>query len=159
MRKVLVLIGFLGISCASWAQTENPSWAQLSSLHTGEKIQIVEMNSTKHSGTFAGFSDRAISYQDKADERSIERKDVRSVKLMKNIHRLRNTLVLGGVGAGIGAGIGAATYHPCSAPSFCLDIGGRALPTAAGAAVGLLGGLITGALLPSHQTIYSIKTP
>jgi hypothetical protein len=155
----MVLIGILGVSCGSWAQTDNPDWAKLSVLHAAEKIQIVEMNSKKHSGIYTSFSDRAISYQDKAGEQSIQRQDIRSVKLMKNKHRLRNTLVLGGVGAGVGAGIGAATYHPCSAPSFCPNIGGRGLPTAVGAAIGLIGGLITGVLLPSHQTIYSVKTP
>jgi hypothetical protein len=159
MRNVLILFGILGISCGSWAQTDNPSWEKLSVLQAAEKIQIVEMNSKKHSGSFAGFSAEAISYMDKAGEQSIPRKDVRSVKLMNHNHRLRNTLLLGGVGAGVGAGIGAATYHPCASPSFCIGVGGRGLPTAVGAAIGLVGGLITGALLPSHQTIYSVKTP
>jgi hypothetical protein len=116
------------------------SWANLSALQAGQKIQIVEMNSNKHSGTFVGFSDTAMSYQESAGEQTIRKQNVRSVKLMKNKHRLRNTLVLGGAGAGVGAGIGAATYPPCSSPSFCLDIGGRALPTAIGAAVGFVGG-------------------
>src|ERR1700730_9774692 len=142
MRKVLALIGILGISCGSWAQTDSPSWVKLSVLHAGDKIQIVEMNSRKYSGTYTSFSDRAISYQDKAGEQSIQRQDIRRVKLMKNKHRLRNTLMLGGVGAGVGAGIGAATYHPCSAPSFCPNIGGRGLPTAVGAAICLIGGFI-----------------
>jgi hypothetical protein len=159
LKKLLVLTGVLGISCGLWAQTDNSSWAKLSALLPGQKIQILEMNSEKHSGTYTSVSDRAISYQDKSGEQIVQRQDVRSVKLMKNKHRLVNTLVLGGVGAGVGAGIGAATYHPCSAPSFCIDVGGRGLPTAVGAAVGLVGGLIAGALLPGHETIYSVKAP
>jgi hypothetical protein len=159
MKKTFALIWILGISSCSLAQTDNPSWAKLSVLVVGQKIQIVEMNSKKHSGTFVASSDHGISFEDKSGAQSIPRQDVRSVKLKKNKHRLANTLVLGGVGAGVGAGIGAATYHPCSAPSFCIDVGGRGLPTAVGAAVGLVGGLIVGALLPGHQTIYSIKAP
>ena len=64
----------------------------------------------------------------------------------------------GGAGAGVGAGIGAATYHPCSSQSFCLDIGGRALPTAIGAAIGFVGVAVAGALLPSHKTIYRVNS-
>jgi hypothetical protein len=41
---------------------------------------------------------------------------------------LRNTIIVAGVGAGMGAVIGAALHRPCSSQSFCLDIGGAALP-------------------------------
>jgi hypothetical protein len=119
----------------------------------------VETNKKKHSGTFLAFSETEISYQDGAGHESIQRQDVRSVKLMKNSHRVRNTLLLGAAGAGVGAGIGAATHHSCSTSSFCLDIGGRGLPAAVGAAVGFVGGAVAGALLPGHKTIYSARTP
>src|ERR1035437_1589203 len=115
MRKLLFLICVLGMPCASWAQTDRASWANLSALLVGQKIQVVEMNAKKHSGTFVHVSDTAISYQETAGEQTIEKQDVRSVKLMKNNPRLRNTLiglaVGGGVGAGVGAVIGAATFH------------------------------------------------
>jgi hypothetical protein len=134
----------------------------LNSLLTGQKIQIVETNSKKHSGSFIRFSDTAISYQDNnAGEQSIQRQSVRSVKFMGNVHRLRNTLIGIGVGGGLGAGIGAATYHnnPCPPTSFCLNgIGGRGLPTAIGAVLGAAGGVIVGALWPSHKMIYDINS-
>ena len=162
MRKLLLLICVLGLPCVSWAQTGRASWTNLSALQAGQKIQIVDMNSKKHSGTFVNVSDTAISYQEAAGEQTIQKQDVRSVKLMENKHRLRNTLIGAAVGAGAGAGIGAATYHPKSCPAnafLCLNgIGGRGLPTAVGAAVGFVGGVVVGALLPSHKMIYSVNS-
>jgi len=148
------------MACASWGQSDRASWANLSGLQAGQKIQVVEMNSKKHSGTFVSVSDTAIAYQDGTGERTIQRQDVRTVKLRKNRHRLRNTLIGGLVGAAAGAGIGAATYHThsCSPNTFCLNgIGGRGVPTAIGAVIGLAGGIVVGVLLPSHSTIYSVN--
>jgi hypothetical protein len=157
MRKLLFLICVLGIPCAAWAQSKPTSWENLNTLQAGEKIQAVEMNSTKVSGTFLSISDVAISLQEKAGQLSIRRQDVRSVKLMKHQHRLRNTLVLGGVGAGVGAAIGAATLpSSCKGQPFCFDVG-RSIPPALGAVIGLLGGAVFGALLPSHKPIYRVK--
>jgi hypothetical protein len=158
MRKVLFLICTLGIPCGSWAQINQSSWTNLSALHAGQKIQVVEMNSKKHSGTFVIVSDAAITYQDPTGEWAIQHQDVRSVKLMKNNHRLRNTLIGAGVGGGIGAGIGAATYRPCSSQSFCIEPGGRGLPAGIGAVIGLAGGAAVGVLLPSHNMVYRVPS-
>ena len=162
MRRTLWLICILGMACLSWAQSDQASWANLSALHAGQKIQIVEMNSKKHSGTFVSVSDTAISCQDGTGDRTFQKQDVQSVKLMKNNRRLRNTLVGSLVGAGAGAGIGAATYHPKSCPPnafLCLNgIGGRGVPTAIGAVIGLAGGAIVGAVLPAHRTIYRVNS-
>jgi hypothetical protein len=75
---------------------------------------------------------------------------------MDHKHRLRNTFIVAGVGAGVGAGIGAALHKPCSSESFCLDIGGAALPAGVGAVLGGVGGAVVGILLPSHSTIYQV---
>lgn len=166
MRKLLLLIFVLGMPCASRAQTDRASWANLSALLLGQKIQVVEMNAKKHSGTFVHVSDTAISYQEAAGEQTIQKQDVRSVKLMKNKRRLRNTLiglgVGGGVGAGVGAGIGAATFHPCSSQSLCIQPVGKGGQTGIAAAFGFAGGAAVGAVIgvlsPSHSTIYSVKT-
>jgi hypothetical protein len=80
------------------------------------------------------------------------------VKLLENKHRLRNTLIVAGVGAGVGAAIGAASHKSCSSQSFCLDIGGSALPAGGGAVLGGVGGAVVGALLPSHSTIYRVSS-
>jgi hypothetical protein len=156
MRKLLWVVCVLGVSCASLAQVNQSSWVSLGGLKPGQKIQVVEVSSKKHSGVFASVSDTAIVYSEKTGERSVQRQDVRSVKLMENKHRLRNTLVVGAAGAGVGAAIGAATYKGCSSPSFCLDIGGRGLPTGIGAVIGGVGGVVVGVLLPSRETVYDV---
>jgi len=158
MRKALLLICVLGLTCISGAQTSRASWANLSVLQAGQKIQIVDMKSNKHSGTFVNVSDTAISYQEAAGEQAIQKQDIYSVKLMENKHRLRNTLIGGAVGAGAGAGIGAAVVRSCSSQSFCIQPIGRGGLAGIGAAVGFAGGAIVGALLPSHKMIYRVNS-
>ena len=158
MRKFLFAICVLGISCILHAQRRPANWEDLGKLNAGDKIQVREVNSTRVTGMFLSASDAAISLQANGASQSIQKQDVESVKLMKNKHRLRNTLILAGVGAGVGAGIGAAAHHSCpSTQTFCLDIGGRSLPAGIGAVVGLLGGAAVGALLPSHETVYTLN--
>ena len=148
MRELLFLICILGTPYASWAQSNPASWENLNTLQAGEKIQVVEMNSTKLSGRFLNVSDAAISLQEKAGQQTIQRQDVGSVKLMKSQNRLRNGLIGAAVGAGVVRGISAAHSESSWRPVAAV-IGG---------AVGLLGGAIVGALVPSHKTIYRVKS-
>jgi hypothetical protein len=136
MRKIFLLLFVLGLPCVAFAQTDRASWANLSGLQPGQRIQVVGMTSKKHSGNFVSISDTAISYRETNGEQSIPKQEVLSVKLMEHKHRLRNTLIAAGVGAGVGAGIGAALNKPCPSQSFCLDIGGAALPAGVGAVLG-----------------------
>jgi hypothetical protein len=130
----------------------------LNTLRPGEQIQVRGIKALKITGAFVNVTDAAISLQAESGQQTIQKPDVRSVKRMKNNHRLRNTLILAGVGAGVGAGIGAAAHHSCpSTQTFCLDIGGRSLPAAIGGTVGLLGGAAIGAFIPTHETVYSVK--
>jgi hypothetical protein len=137
------------MSCASCAQTDKASWANLSALHTGQKIQLIDMNAKQHTGTFVNVSDAAISYQQTAGEQTIQKQDLRSVKLMENHHRLRNTLIGGGVGAGAGAGITAASWENHG------FTGGKGTGALVGGVIGFFGGAVVGALVPSHKTIYT----
>jgi hypothetical protein len=157
MRKIFLLLFVLGLPCAAFGQSDRASWANLSGLQPGQRIQVVRMTSKKHSGNFVSISDTAISYRETKGEQSIPKQDVLSVKLMDHKHRLRNTLIVAGVGAGVGAGIGAALHKSCSSPSFCLDIGGAALPAGIGAVLGGVGGAVVGIFLPSHSTIYQVS--
>ena len=106
VRSILLLIFSSALPCALLAQANQASWSDLSALRKGQKIQVDDTNSKKYFGTFLNVSDAAISTQGNASEQSILRPQVRSVKLMENSHRLRNTLL----GAGIGAGAGVK--HP-----------------------------------------------
>ena len=158
MRKLLFAICVCAAACTLHAQRNPANWENLKALHAGDKIQVREVNSTKVTGAFSVFSDASISLMAGGTSQVIQKQDVQSVKLMKNRHRLRNTLILAGVGAGVGAGIGAAQHKSCpSSQTFCFDIGGRTFPAAIGGMIGLLGGGIAGALLPSHDVIYALK--
>jgi len=158
MQKPWFLLCILAVSCTSPILGQQGSWQNLNTLRPGEQIQVRGIKALKITGAFVNVTDAAISLQAESGQQTIQKPDVRSVKRMKNNHRLRNTLILAGVGAGIGAGIGAAAHHSCpSTQTFCLDIGGRSLPAAIGGTVGLLGGAVIGALIPTHETIYSVK--
>jgi hypothetical protein len=158
MRRHFVLFCILLAAAAAQAQGKTASWQNLNVLQPGEKIQVLESNSTKVTGTFLSVSDTAISMESKAGPQTTEQNQVSMVRRMKNKHRLRNALIVGGIGAGAGAGIGAAAHKGCSSTeAFCLDIGGRAIPAGIGAVVGFLGGATAGALLPNHETIYSLS--
>jgi hypothetical protein len=158
MQKPWFLLCILAISCTAPIHGQQGSWQNLNTLRPGEQIQVRGIKSLKITGAFVSVTDAAISLQAESGQQTIQKPDVRSVKRMKNNHRLRNTLILAGVGAGVGAGIGAAAHHSCpSTQTFCLDIGGRSLPAAIGGTVGLLGGAAIGAFIPTHETIYSVK--
>jgi hypothetical protein len=151
MRRILFLVCVVGMSCASWAQTD-PSWTNLSTLSPGQKIQVVELNSKKHSGAFVSFSETAITFQDTAGGQTIPRQNVRTVKLGTSKRRLRNTLIAAGVGAGAGAAIGAGTWEDRG------FLGGKGVGATVGAAIGFLAGAVVGVLVPTHHTIYSVNT-
>jgi hypothetical protein len=140
------------MSCASFAQTHPESWQKLSSLQPGQKIHVVEINSKKHSGSFVSVSATAIRFTETTGDLTLQKQDVRTVKLMRNGHRLRNTLIGAGVGAGAGAGITAAAWESSG------FLGGRGAGAAVGAVIGAVGGAIAGALLPSHDTLYNVNS-
>jgi len=148
-RKILFLICVLGTLCTASAQNNAASWQNLNALRLGEKIQVLEENSTKVSGTFLDLSDGTISVQQESGSQAIQRQDVVSVKLMKNKHRLRNTFIGAGIGAGVGAAIGASWNNGFVA---------RGVVAAVMAGVILVPGAVVGALVPDHTTIYSVSS-
>jgi hypothetical protein len=155
MRKLFVLVCILLAAAAAQAQGKTASWQNLNVLQPGEKIHVLEANSTKITGEFLSVSDTAISLNSKTGPQTVSRDQVIMVQRMKNKHRLRNALIVGGIAAGAGAGIGAAAHQGCSSTqTFCLDFGGRSWPAGIGAAAGFVGGATVGALLPSRETIY-----
>src|ERR1700679_2508664 len=110
MRKIMFLLGVLTVPSFSLAQN-NPDWSNLTKLHAGQQIQIVETNSQKHPGTFVSASDTSLVYRETAGEHSIEKQDVQSVKLIEHQRRPRPTLIGAAIGAGAGAGIAAAAWE------------------------------------------------
>jgi hypothetical protein len=148
-RKILFVICVLGTSCTASAQNNAASWQNLNALRVGEKIQVLERNSTKVSGTFLDLSDGTISVQQEAGSQAIQRQDVLSVKLMKNKHRLRNAFIGAGIGAGLGAALGGATNNGfVSRGVFAAGVG----------AAFSVPGAVVGALVPDHTTIYNASS-
>jgi len=152
MRNLMLLVSVLGLFSTALAQPSQASWTNLSGLRAGQNIRIVNSTSKKHSGTFTSVSDQAISYKETSGEKSIQKQDVRSVKLTANNHRLRNTAIGAGVGAGAGAGIVAGTWENHG------FLGGKGVGAAVGAVIGGISGAIIGVLVPSHSTIYSLSS-
>jgi hypothetical protein len=157
MRKLLFLLCILGLPRALWAQSNPASWENLNMLQKGENIQVVEMNSKRVSGAFLNVSDAGVSLQEKAGQQIVQREDIRSVKLTRHQHRLRNTLIGAAIGAGAGAGIGTVGHRQGSLqnPNGTFIKPGQG--AAIGAVLGLVGGAVVGALIPSHKTIYDAK--
>jgi hypothetical protein len=155
---LFVSLCHLAMACSSLAQTGKSSWANLSALQPGWRIQVVETNS-KDLGLFVSSTEDAVTLQEKNGEKTIQRRDVRIVRLMKNKHRLRNTLVGAGVGAGVGAAAGAATGGPCNVPSACFFYLTRGQQAAIFAAPGLVIGAAIGALWPTHEILYRTDGP
>ena len=151
MRKLGFLLYILGMPSIVSARGNQATWENLSTLQTGQQIQVVEMNSKSHSGSFLNVSGTAISLQEKSGAQTIQRQQVRSVKLMEHAHRLRNTLIGAAAGAGGGAGIGAGYT---GRPGSILTAVSKAKGAGVGAALGAIGGAIIGVLWPSHKTIY-----
>jgi hypothetical protein len=152
MRNLLPMIGLIATSCALSAQTNPSSWDNLRTLAPGQKIQVVEITAKKSSGAFVNVSDSAIVFTQANGNRTLQKQDVRSVKLMKTSHRLRNTLIAAGIGAGAGAGITAGAWE---SNGF---LGGKGAGAAVGAVIGGVAGAIVGAVLPSHNTLYSASS-
>jgi hypothetical protein len=152
MRKLLPILFLLATSCALPAQTNPTSWSNVTSLQAGQKIQVVDTSAKKHSGTFVSVSDTAIVFTESNGDRTLQKQDVRAVKLIKGDRRLRHTLIGAGIGAGAGAGITAAAWEPHG------FLGGKGAGAAVGAVIGAIGGAIVGAVLPSHGSIDIYKT-
>ena len=116
------------------AQSAQSSWSNLNALQAGQKIQVTGADSKTHSGTFVRATDSGLSLEEAGGAQTIQRQDVRSVKLMENRHRLRNTLIGAAVGAGAGAGITAGTWENHG------FLGDKGTGAAVGAVIGRGGG-------------------
>ncbi|MGB9030892.1 MAG: hypothetical protein WCC27_12295 [Acidobacteriaceae bacterium] len=148
MRNLLSALLILATACTLPAQTHPSSWDNLNALHPGQRIQIVDATSQKHSGAFVSVSGTAIVLTQSNGDQTLQKQDVRSVQLAKGGHHLRNALIGAGIGAGAGAGITAAAWE---SHGF---LGSKGAGAAVGAVIGGISGAIIGAVLPSHNTLY-----
>lgn len=147
------------LTFASFAQTNQSAWTKLAALQPGTQIQVVDTAAKVHSGTFVNATDTAIDLRGTSSEQSIQKSDVRQVKLVKTSNRGRHALIGGVIGAGAGAGIGAAAKGSCGSKGIVCDTS-PAKWVGAGAAVGAVVGAVVGALMPAHgsTTVYKAST-
>ena len=148
---VIVFLLSLTLSGALAAkEPDEQSWENLKQLRVGEKIQVVQMNIKSFQGTFAGFSEEAISLRVKQSEVAVPRADVLRVSSLDRGKRKRNILLGLAIGAGAGmlAGGGVVSavglfdegtgYKP-----MAIILGSLAAGAAAGGAVGASSGYRT----------------
>ncbi|MGB7023281.1 MAG: hypothetical protein WBD73_05730 [Candidatus Acidiferrales bacterium] len=93
MRNLMLFFCVLALPCVSSAQSSQSSWENLNTLRPGQKIEVVETNLKKDTGTFAAVSDDAIGINESTGEQSIPRASVMRVTQRQSKHRLRNTLI------------------------------------------------------------------
>lgn len=154
MRNAALWALVFSLSLLTFAQSNQSAWTKLAALQPGQAIQVVDTAAKKYSGTFVSVSDTALAIQETSSQQSLQKQDVRSVKLMqaKSSNRGRNILIFGAIGAGAGAGIGAAVSS-----SNCLGCNNKARVAGIGAGVGALIGVVVGAVIPAHgsTTVYN----
>ena len=150
MRTMLKVLGIVAFLCASASVEGQNSWSSLSGLKPGQKIQIIEMNSKKHSGIFLSASESAITFTEGSAEKSIPKTGVRSVKLQSR-RRMRNILIGVGTGFGACAGIGAAYGSSDGAKGVAYGVGVLG-------GVGALIGAPIGALIPVQDSVYNVNS-
>jgi hypothetical protein len=119
-----------------WVDEWRPfGWEALNRLHTGQKIEVVEMGLKTHRGAFLAVSAEAIQLREGTTDEPIRKENIRRVTLLDTGRNARNALIFGAVGVGLGAGIGAAAHGRNK-------IGGRGPGAGVGAAIGFLGGAV-----------------
>jgi hypothetical protein len=120
----------------------------------------MEIGMKKHVGTFSTVTEEAIQMREGSNDIGIAKESVARVIVLDRSHRLRNSLIFGGVGAGTGAAFAAAASR-CSSSNNTFNFCGlgRGAEVAIGAVAGLVGGAGVGAAIPSHPTIYRAAEP
>lgn len=132
------------------AQAPENSWNNLSQLHPGERIEIVDARMKSHRGDLAAYTTKGISLSRNGGVITIVRAEVASIKRIGQSRRRRNILFGAAIGAAVGLAVGAVrgkTYHEEGETTVFM-----AVWTPIGAGIGAA----TGAVLPprSPVTIY-----
>ena len=149
-RTCLILVLFLGLPAALWAQKQQGSWSDLRGLKVGQGIEVIESSMKHHGGEFVSVSDDVVTLQEKGSDVSVKREDIVRVSTASGARRGEHAVIGLVVGAAVGAGIGAAAGSG-SKGWVGLSEGVGAL---VGIAIGATSGAIVGAVIPAHTTIY-----
>ena len=146
----LILVLFLELPAALWAQKQQGSWSDLRGLKVGQGIEVIESSMKRHGGEFVNVSDEVLTLQEKGSDVSVKRENVVRVSTASGARRGEHAVIGLVVGAAVGAGIGAAAGSG-SKGWVGLSEGVGAL---VGIAIGATSGAIVGAVIPAHTSIY-----
>ena len=146
----LILVLFLGLPAALWAQKQQGSWSDLRGLKVGQGIEVIESSMKRHGGEFVSVSDEVLTLQEKGSDVPVKRENVVRVSTASGARRGEHAVIGLVVGAAVGAAIGAAAG---SSTGF---FGGssRDITALVGLAIGAPSGAALGATIPAHVTIY-----
>jgi hypothetical protein len=127
-------------------------------LAPGTQIRVASGASKPVEGALASVTDTELVLTQGTAPQTFPRAQIMSVSVKGKNHRLRNTLIGLGVGTIAGAAIGFAigeSQDSCKVSNGCFGFE-AAGATGAGGIIGLVGGTLTGALLPTGgwQKIY-----
>ena len=150
MKRRMSFLLLLAMPGIVFAQASQSTWSSVMTLKPGQKIQVDDLNAKKHTGVLMTVSDSAITLQESSGEKSVQKQEIHSIKLLDSSHRLKHTLLGAGIGAGAGAGVLAASWE---SHGF---LGGRGVGATVGLAIGGVTGATVGSLLPTHNTVYLI---
>ena len=145
MKKTAMLLLLCVVPLGLMARDSGlDSWDNLKQLRAGQKIEVVDMNLKSVKGTFASFSEEAITLATKEGEMVVRRDHTYRVSVPGG-KRGRNALIGLGIGAagGVAAGVGLMERETGYAGAVA---GTVVFVAAVGAGVG--------AALPGSRTIY-----
>ncbi len=128
------------------AESDTSDWNNLQRLRIGDKVELVQMNLSKHKGTVLAWTEEVISLRIKGQDVTIPREDVYRVTWLSKSHRARNAWIGMALGAAAGAVIGAVSLNSSDFIPEARALFGALLGAGAGAGVG--------AAFPSHPTLY-----
>ena len=78
------------------------TWEAVTGLQPGDRVQVIDKAGTTYNGSLLSVSGEAIRVMSGKNEVSIERRQVRRVKVRSSSRRLRAALIGIGVGFAIG---------------------------------------------------------
>ena len=149
-RTRLILVLFLGVPAALWAQKQQGSWSDLNSLKAGQGIEVIESRMQRHTGEFVNLTDQVLTLQERGADVAIKREDIVRVSTSSGPRRGEHAVIGLVVGGAIGAGIGALAG---SSHGF-LGASDRGIAALVGIVIGAPSGALVGAVIPAHTTVY-----
>ncbi|MGA8441087.1 MAG: hypothetical protein WB762_23090 [Candidatus Sulfotelmatobacter sp.] len=152
-RTRLILVLFVGLPAALWAQKQHGSWSDLRGLRAGQGIEVIESNMKHHGGEFINVTDEVLTFQESGSDVSMKRGDVVRVSTSSAPRRGEHALIGLVVGGAIGAGIGAAAGSSGSKTGW-FNFNTRGIGALVGIAIGAPSGALVGAVIPAHTTVY-----